>query len=116
MHKLSFLFSVGPLVMLSYLSMVVVGGGPDTVSVSAREHLDFATGIFYTFGVVRTFRAVCSCMAAEFIAEKNLRTCIFWNNHSDAPMQICSHTEMLHYAHYEYASFVYSGHPHVTHI
>lgn len=114
MHNLSFLFAVGPLVMLSYLSMVVVGGGPDTVSASAREHLDFATGIFYIFGVVRTFRAVCSSMAAESIVEKNnLRTCIFYNSHSSNPMQICSHTEMLHYTSV-YASFVYSGHPHVS--
>jgi len=44
--------------MVAYLSMVVVGQGVDTVSASARQHLDLATGIWFIFGVVRVYRAV----------------------------------------------------------
>jgi len=60
--------------MLAYLSMVITGGGGDTSSVSATNHLDLATGVMYTFGVVRAFRAVsCRNPYDTFKKEKKMK-------------------------------------------
>ncbi|WAR18991.1 PCX4-like protein [Mya arenaria] len=49
---------VAPCVMLAYLSMVINGKGSETSSISCRSNLDLSTGVMYTFGIVRAFRAI----------------------------------------------------------
>ncbi|XP_053374492.1 pecanex-like protein 4 isoform X2 [Mercenaria mercenaria] len=45
---------VGPFLMLSYLSVTITSTDPTSVSI--RDHLDLATGVWYVFGTVRAFR------------------------------------------------------------